>query len=64
MMELPKNEATFDFDHTGLETGTKYEGRFTVLCSLSVSKRHELELEKTRLCADYLNPTSACLISS
>lgn len=57
MIELPKNEYTFTFEHVGQETNNKYDGVFTVLCSLPIKKRHELELEKTRLCADFQNPT-------
>ena len=56
-MDLPKREATFEFEHTGLLTGKKYDGRFTVLCILNMGQRHQLELEKTRLQSDYLNPT-------
>jgi len=56
-MELPKNEAVFEFDETGETTGKEYRGRFTVLCILNMGKKHQLELEKTRLMADFVNPT-------
>lgn len=56
-MELPKNEATFILDEIGETTGNKYEGKFTVLCALNMAKKHQLELEKTRLLADFANPT-------
>jgi hypothetical protein len=54
---LPKNERAFDVDITGDTTGEKYKGQFVVKCVLSMSGRHTLELEKTRLMADYANPT-------
>jgi hypothetical protein len=57
-MSLPKNEKTFDFNHVGETTGKKYEGQFTVRCSLNMGMKHQLELEKSRLLADFLNPTS------
>lgn len=53
---LPSKERTFIFDHIG-ESGHKYDGRFTVLCSLNVGQKHLLALEKTRLLGNYLNPT-------
>lgn len=56
-MDIPKNEATFNIDQVGETTGIKYEGRFTVLCALSVGRKHQLELEKSRLMADFVNPT-------
>lgn len=56
-MDLPSKETTFDFEHIGEETGKKYEGRFTVLCSLTVGQKHALALEKTRLLGNYPNPT-------
>ncbi len=55
--ELPKNEATFSIDEIGETTGHRYEGIFTVKCVLSMLDKHRLELEKTRLLADYANPT-------
>ena len=54
---LPKNEATFDFDEVGETTGERYKGQFTVMCVLNMAGRHALELEKTRLMADYANPS-------
>lgn len=56
-MDLPKTELSFVFDKTGETTGQRYEGKFTVLCALNMAKKHQLELEKTRLLADFLNPT-------
>lgn len=56
-MDLPKNEAVFDFEHVGEITGKKYDGRFTVLCVLNMAQRHALELEKTRLLGNYSSPT-------
>lgn len=56
-MELPKNEAIIDFNETGETTDKNYLGRFTVLCILNMGKKHQLELEKTRLQADFVNPT-------
>ena len=56
-MELPKNETTFQFEEIGETTGHKYEGRFTALCVLNIAMKHKLELEKTRLLADFANPT-------
>jgi hypothetical protein len=55
-MDLPSKERTFEFDHTG-ESGKKYDGRFTVLCSLNVGQKHSMALEKTRLLGNYTNPT-------
>jgi hypothetical protein len=54
---LPKNEKTFSVDLTGEDTGQKYTGEFTVRCVLNMSGKHQLELEKTRLMADYANPS-------
>jgi len=56
-MDLPKNEAVLDFDHTGSITGKKYDGQFTVVCVLNMRSKHQLEIEKTRLMADFQNPT-------
>lgn len=55
---LPKNEAVFDFEAVGDTTGETYKGQFTVRCVLNIAGRHSLELEKTRLMADYANPSS------
>jgi hypothetical protein len=56
-MDLPSKEKTFDFEHTGEDTGKKYDGRFTVLCTLNVGQKHAMALEKTRLMGSYANPT-------
>ena len=56
-MDLPSKEKMFDFEHTGDDTGKKYEGRFTVLCTLNIGQKHSLALEKTRLLGNYPNPT-------
>lgn len=56
-MDLPINEKTFVFDAVGSITGTEYRGEFTVKCVLNIGDKHQLELEKTRLQADYQNPT-------
>lgn len=55
---LPKNEMTFDFKEKGMDTGLPYEGSFTVKCVLTISDKHTLELEKTRLMADTANPSN------
>jgi len=55
---LPKNEVTFNFHEVGSQTGIVYDGQFTVKCILSISDKHVLELEKTRLMADYANPSN------
>ncbi len=54
---LPPNEKSFDFSEIGHTTDLKYEGRFKCKCILDISGKHSLELEKTRLMADYANPT-------
>jgi hypothetical protein len=54
---LPKNQRTFDLDLVGDTTGEQYVGQFTVKCVLDMSGKHALELEKTRLMADYANPS-------
>lgn len=56
-MDLPSKESAFDFDHTGLDTGKRYEGQFKVLCLLDMGQKHRLELEKTRLLGNHANPT-------
>lgn len=56
-MDLPSKENTFDFEHVGEDTGKEYNGRFTVLCTLTVGQKHALALEKTRLLGNYANPT-------
>jgi len=56
-MDLPKNERTFEVSETGATTGKSYEGKFTVKCILNMFDKRQLEMEKTRLMADYSNPT-------
>lgn len=56
-MSLPKNEKIFDFDHTGEITGKKYEGQFTVKCMLSMADKRAVEIERSRITADLMNPT-------
>ena len=56
-MDLPKNESSFDFSHTGELYGKKYEGQFTVKCILNIADKRNLEIEKSRLTADLSNPT-------
>lgn len=56
-MSLPKNEASFDFEHIGELTGKKYEGQFTCKCILSLADKRVLEIEKSRITADLMNPT-------
>ena len=55
---LPKNQKTFTIDAIGEDTFVQYKGEFTVKCILNMSGKHALELEKTRLMADYANPSS------
>ena len=54
-MDLPEKISTFEFEHKGLTK--KYEGRFSVKCHLNMGEKHQLAMEKTRLLADYMNPT-------
>jgi len=54
---LPKNESTFDIKLIGDTTKVSYDGQFTVTCVLDVGGTQMLELERTRLTADYANPT-------
>lgn len=56
-MSLPKNERTFSIKLDGDTSGEKYEGQFTTKCVLTMSEKHGKELEKTRLLADYANPS-------
>ncbi len=58
---LPKIERSFDFNFTGPMTGNVYSGTFTIKCALNVSAKHALEIEKTRLMADYTNPSAGLL---
>ena len=55
-MGLPKNEGIFDFKHTGELTSKVYEGQFTVKCVLNLAEKRALEIEKSRLTADLMNP--------
>jgi len=55
-MDLPETQSAFDFNFTS-ELGKKYDGQFTVNCLLSMRQKHILELEKTRLLGNYVNPT-------
>jgi hypothetical protein len=57
MINLPKNEKTFMFSKVGEVTGMKYEGQFTVKCALSLADKRLIEIEKSRLSADLMNPT-------
>ena len=54
---LPKNEKTFEIDVVGVDTGVQYQGTFTVRCILSMADRHAMEMEKTRLMADFAHPS-------
>ncbi len=55
-MNFPSVERTFYFDYT-TQFGNRYEGNFTVKCLLSAGEKHRLELEKTRLLGNSINPT-------
>lgn len=57
-MDLPKNEKSFLFNHTGEITGRKYEGTFTVKCVLNMADKRRLEIEKSSISADLMNPTN------
>lgn len=54
---LPKNERAFDIDIVGDTTGYHYKGQFLVKCILTINEKHQLALEKTRMQADYANPS-------
>jgi len=54
---LPKNERSFTVSIEGDTTAMKYEGTFITRCAMSIGDKHRKELEKTRLLADYVNPT-------
>lgn len=56
-MNLPKNEKSFHFSKEGEVTGFKYEGEFTVKCALSLGDKRLIEIEKSRLSVDLMNPT-------
>lgn len=57
-MDLPKKERTFYFNYSSVESGFTYEGNFTIKCKLNVSEKYQLELEKSRLMSDMVNPTN------
>jgi len=57
-MDLPKNERTFQFKEKGELYGKEYDGTFTVKCVLNMLEKRILEIEKSRLRTDVLNPTS------
>lgn len=56
-MELPKKERSFILDHIGESTGFKYDGTFTVKALLSIRDKRSIEVEKSTLKADLVNPT-------
>ena len=56
-MNLPEKIQVFDFSMEGELTGRKYEGAFTVKCTLNMGERHAFELEKTRLMGNFSNPS-------
>jgi hypothetical protein len=56
-MDLPKNQKSFQLDHTGELTGKRYEGTFTVKCVLNMAEKRKLEIERSGLSADLTNPT-------
>ena len=56
-MELPKNEATFNFSEEGDTTYKQWDGDFTVTCVPNILQRRAIEIEKSRLQADLGNPT-------
>lgn len=58
---LPKNERTFTIDVTGETTGIQYKGEFVAKCVLNMAGKHAMELEKTRLMADYANPSAGLM---
>lgn len=53
---LPSREAIFLFDETD-EFGIRYHGEFKVHCVCDIGTKHKIELQKTRLMADYANPS-------
>jgi hypothetical protein len=56
---LPKNERTFSISLEGDTTGEKFEGQFVTKCVLNMAEKHSKELEKTRMMADYANPSGS-----
>lgn len=63
-MDLPKNEKSFKFNEIGETTGQVFEGDFTVKCILNIKEKKELEIEKSRVRADVINPTQDLLVIS
>jgi len=60
-MDLPKKERTFSFSYVSQDSGTAYEGTFTIKCKLNVAEKYQLELEKSRLISDMANPTNGLM---
>ena len=58
-LALPKNERTFSISLEGDTTGEKFEGQFVTKCVLNMAEKHSKELEKTRMMADYANPSGS-----
>lgn len=54
---LPKREKTISIDIVGETTGEHFKDDFVVHTVLNMASRHALELEKSRLLGDSLNPT-------
>lgn len=54
---LPKRQKSFDIQVSGDTTGLDYKGTFTVKTGLSLQEQHAVELNRTRMMADYKNPT-------
>jgi len=55
-MDFPSIEKQFYFDYRSV-FGNRYEGQFTVKCLLTIGEKHALELEKSRLLGNSVNPT-------
>ena len=53
---LPKREKTISIDVTD-EFGVHFKGDFVIRTVLNLSQNHALELEKSRLLGDSVNPT-------
>jgi len=56
-MDLPKNERTFQFSYKSELFNKMFEGSFTVKCVLNMLDKRILEIEKSRLRLDVINPT-------
>jgi len=56
---LPKNERSFSISLEGDTTSEKFEGQFVAKCVLTMAEKHSKELEKTRILADYANPSAS-----